>query len=57
MTRAPTPLIPVHGERGCCGHLLKTARGFRAFDADDKQIGIYETAELGLVALLNRTSE
>jgi hypothetical protein len=48
------PLIPIQGERGCVGHLLRSARGFRAFDADDKEIGIYPTVGDGLVALLER---
>lgn len=50
-------LMPVFDTTGCCGHLLRSARGFRAFDANDKEIGIYETAGLGLVALLNRIGE
>jgi hypothetical protein len=48
------PLIPVHNASGCCGHLLRSAKGFRAFDRDDKEIGVYETADLGFVALLER---
>ena len=28
----PTPLIPVHSAHGCTGHLLRTAKGFRAFE-------------------------
>ena len=44
-------LVSVHGTTGCVGHLLRSARGFRAFDASDKEIGVFETAGLGLVAL------
>jgi len=36
---------------------LRTARGFRACDANDREIGVFETAGLGIVALLNRTNE
>jgi hypothetical protein len=54
MMKPTTPLIPVHGERGCVGHILRTAKGFRAFDRDDKEIGVFETAGDGLVALLER---
>src|ERR1700720_161465 len=28
-------LVPVHGTHGCVGFLLRTARGFRAFDIGD----------------------
>jgi hypothetical protein len=49
-------LIPIHTVSGCCGHLLRSARGFRAFDANDKQIGIYATAGDGVVALLERAT-
>ena len=42
---------------GCVGHLLRSARGFRAFDANDKEIGVFETARLGLVALLERATD
>jgi hypothetical protein len=50
------PLIPIHDTRGCCGHLLRSAKGFRAFDHNDRQIGIYATAGDGLVALLERAT-
>jgi hypothetical protein len=49
-------LVPVHDTTGCVGHLLRSARGFRAFDAMDKQIGIYATAGDGVVALLERST-
>jgi hypothetical protein len=51
------PLMPVHDTTGCIGHLLRSARGFRAFDRDDRQIGIYNTAGDGLVALLERATD
>jgi hypothetical protein len=47
-------LVPVHDTTGCVGHLLRSAKGFRAFDANDKEIGTYPTAGLGIVALLER---
>ena len=40
-------LMPVFHTTGCVGHLLRTAKGFRACDANDKQICIYQTPELG----------
>ncbi len=45
-------LIPVHGAQGCAGHLLRTANGFRAFDSEEKEIGVYPTPEAGVAALL-----
>ena len=39
------------------GHVLRAAKGFRAFDANDHEIGVFETAGLGIVALLNRMGE
>ncbi len=36
---------------GCAGH-FRSARGFRAFDADDKEIGLYPTPDAGVAALL-----
>jgi hypothetical protein len=50
-------LTPVFNTSGCVGHILRTARGFRACDTNDREIGIFETAGLGIVALLNRTGE
>jgi hypothetical protein len=50
-------LMPVFGVSGCCGHLLRTARGFRACDANDKLVGIYPTAGLGIIALLTAASD
>jgi hypothetical protein len=50
-------LIPVLGERECLGSLLRTARGYRAFDSDDREIGTYPTVEAGAAALLNGNSE
>lgn len=36
----------------CCGHILRTAKGFKACDANDKEIGVFETPAAGIVALL-----
>ncbi len=51
-TDAPARPLPVHGVTGCVGHLLYSARGFRAFDAHDKEIGLYPTPDAGVAALL-----
>ena len=48
----PCPLVPVMGEAGCAGHLLRGAKGFRAFDRDGKQIGTFENINVGTAALL-----
>jgi hypothetical protein len=50
-------LMLVHDTTGCVGHLLRSARGFRAFDSNDKQISIYATAGDGVVALLERATD
>jgi hypothetical protein len=36
-------LMPVFDVSGCCGHILRTAKGFKACDANDRLIGIFET--------------
>jgi hypothetical protein len=46
------PLMPVFDTTGCCGHILRTARGFRACDRNDRQIGVFETPPLAIAALL-----
>jgi hypothetical protein len=43
-------LMPVFNVSGCVGHILKTARGFRACDANDKKIGVFETPAAGIIA-------
>jgi hypothetical protein len=50
-------LMPVFDASGCVGHILRTAKGFRACDANDREIGVFETAGLGIAALLNPMSE
>jgi len=35
-------LMPVFGVSGCVGHILRTAKGFRACDANDKEIGVFD---------------
>jgi hypothetical protein len=42
---------------GCMGHILRTARGFRACDANHKEIGIFEIAGLGIAALLEAAAD
>jgi hypothetical protein len=50
------PLIPVHATSGCAGHLRRTARGFLAYDCDDKPIGIFTNTDDGARALLDQQS-
>jgi hypothetical protein len=42
------PRMSMARARGCVGHLLRTAKGFRACDANDKEIGTYPTPEAGV---------
>jgi hypothetical protein len=52
-----TTLTPVFGTAGCAGHLLRTARGYRAFDHEEKYIGNFEDIGSGTKALLEPTTE
>ncbi len=45
-------LMPVFNRTGCVGHVLRTAKGFRTCDVNDKEIGIYQSPDLGIAALL-----
>ena len=45
-------LTPVFDTTGHCGHLLRSARGIKAYDSNDKLIGIYPTAGEEIIALL-----
>jgi hypothetical protein len=45
-------LIPVFSEHACCGHILRTAKGFKAYDVSDRLVGVFETADLGVAAIL-----
>jgi hypothetical protein len=49
-------LMPIHNTTGCVGHVLRTAKGFRACDANDKQVGIFATPALAVAALLERAN-
>jgi hypothetical protein len=51
-SRPEHSVAPVIGINGCVGHLIRTARGVRAFDADDKEIGTYPTMDEAAAALL-----
>lgn len=51
------PRMSMARARGCVGRLLRTAKGFRACDANDKQIGVYETPDPGIAALLERATD
>jgi hypothetical protein len=48
----PTPLIPIHSAHGFAGHILRTAKGFRAFDSDDREIGSFPNADIAAAALM-----
>ena len=50
-------LIPVHSSvAGCVGHLRRTSRGFVAYDAGDKIVGIFADADHAAQALLDQQS-
>ena len=44
-SRPERSFAPVIGIDGCVGHLIRTARGVRALDANDKEIGTYATMD------------
>jgi hypothetical protein len=50
-------LMPVFDMSGCVGHILRTAKGFRACDSNDKEIGVFETPDLGIAALLEAATD
>jgi hypothetical protein len=53
-TRPEHSFAPVIGSTGCVGHLIWTARGVRAFDADDKEVvGTYASMDAAAAALLD----
>jgi len=35
-------LMPVFDVSGCVGQILRAAKGFRACDANDKEIGVFD---------------
>ena len=48
---------PVIGSTGCVGHLIWTARGVRAFDADDKEVGTFASMDSAAAALFALVTE
>jgi hypothetical protein len=47
-------LRPIISGGRCIGHLYASARGIRAFDAQDQEIGTYSTAEQAIGAISER---
>jgi hypothetical protein len=49
-------LVAVIGTHGCVGHLLNTAKGWKAYDANDKALGTFpdQTAAVQVVLTLGR---
>jgi hypothetical protein len=45
-------LAPVIINGDCRGHILRSAKGFRTFDRDDREIGTYPTPDAAVAALL-----
>ena len=48
---------PVIGSTGCVGHLIWTARGVRAFDVDDKEVGTYSSMDAAAAVLQERAMQ
>jgi hypothetical protein len=48
----PKTLMPVIGTHGCLGHLLNTAKGWKAYDANDKALGTFPDQPAALSAVL-----
>jgi hypothetical protein len=43
---------PVIVNGDCRGHILRSAKGFRTFDRDDREIGTFASPDAGIAALL-----
>jgi len=46
-------VVVVDRRASCAGRLLRSAKGFRAFDADGKEVGAFENISLGAAASLD----
>ena len=55
-SRPEHSFAPVIGSTGCVGHLIWTARGVRALDAADKEIGVFATMDEAAAVLLERVA-
>ncbi len=51
-SRPEHSFAPVVSSTGCVGHLIWTARGVRAFDAQDAEIGTYASMDEAAAVLL-----
>src|SRR5262245_36065093 len=45
--------VPVIGQAGCVGHLIKRRQVFEAYDVNDKSLGFFAQPEEAVTALLN----
>jgi hypothetical protein len=45
-----TPLLSIYSGRECCGFIIERARGFEAFDVDERSRGIFASRELAINA-------
>lgn len=48
---------PVTAGGKCIGHVMRSARGFIAYDGKYVQVGTFSTAELAIDAIARRTAE
>jgi len=46
-------LVPIIDEGGCRGHLLRSARGWRAYDGKDDLVGYFANQSEAVAALLS----
>ena len=46
------PFAPVIINGDCRGHILRSAKGFRAFDRNDHELGTFESPDAAIAALL-----
>jgi hypothetical protein len=56
MCRVSTQITGKSTSAGCVGQLRRTARGFVAYDANDKPVGIFADTDHAAQALLDQQS-
>lgn len=49
-------MTPIMGASGCLGHVRTTARGFWAYDSNDRLIAVYLDAGAAIKAVLTAQS-
>ncbi len=49
-TRSMTPVLD--NSNACLGHILKSCKGWRAFDAQDRELGLFDSQSAAGAAVL-----